>query len=272
MRYTAARCLAPAAVLVGLAILAGCGPSRTPQKPEDPGLTATREIEISREALPVVERRFGGLLADLAVQAYVRAVGERLARHTPMHDFPYYFAVLDTPMPVALAIPGGDVFVSRGILKKLNTESELAAILAHLAAHMNARHSQQRTDPRLLAEVARTMARDESTVGSAPAAQQLAALIAKWTDVAYTSEMEAQADRLAMDYLAAAGYNPASVVRLAEIMEAVAGPGAAEFAAAHPPPAGHVEELRRELSAKYPDRGGREAPDDYRREVLDRLR
>jgi hypothetical protein len=85
MRYLAALCavLAPAAIL---AVTAGCISSRAPDASLEPGLTALQKIEISRDALPAIERRFGKPLEDLAVQAYVRMVGERLSSHTPMHE------------------------------------------------------------------------------------------------------------------------------------------------------------------------------------------
>jgi len=267
MRYLAA--LAPAAAL---AAVLGCGLDRPARKPELPALTVVQKIEISRDALPAVERRFGGPLGDLAVQAYVRAVGERLVRHTPTHDLPYKFVVLDTEEPVALAMPGGNVFVSRGILRRLSTESELAALLAHLAAHLGACHLEQRSDPLILSKAAVMMARTDATDAALSSVWDLKSLISRrWMDLKYTPEMEAEADRLAMDYLAAAGYNPDSAVRLAAVLGAVTGRGAEEFLAKHPHPAGCVDDLQRALSRKYPDLGGREARGEYRREVLDRL-
>jgi predicted Zn-dependent protease len=255
-----------------LAVGPGCGPSRPASPPVEPTLTVAQKIEISRDAWPQIERRYGPLLEDLAVQAYVRTVGERLSRHTPLHDLPYRFAVLATENPVMQTMPGGDVFISRGLLAKLETEAELAALLAHAAAHINAGHAERQTPPALLAEAVRLMAQTEAATAPPPAAKTFDNLVAQWIDVRFTPAMETEADRLAVDYVAAAGYNPDSVIRVAGVLATVDGPGAKVFLAMHPSPEGRLEELRGVVLRKYPDYGGREARGEYQREVVDRLK
>jgi beta-barrel assembly-enhancing protease len=268
MRYLATLILAASAALaVGCSLGGGSG------RAEPPALAVDQEVEITRLALPEVQRRFGGSVANLSVEAYVRTVAERLARHTPMHQLPYRVIVLESPMPVAIALPGGGVFVSRGILLKLESEDELAALLAHLAAHINARHAEQETDPRLVTAAAAALCH-ASIPGSLdrPAGPDVARLIARWVGMRFTPAQEEEADRLGMDYLAATGYNPGSMIWLVEMLGSIRGPGEAELAAMHPGSASRLEAVRAVLARKYEGRGGRVARLEYQREVLDRLK
>jgi predicted Zn-dependent protease len=164
------------------------------------------------------------------------------------------------------------VFVSRGLLAKLGTEAELAALLAHLAAHINAQHSEELTDPRLLTLVARQMTRTAEAGAGRPATPPIEVLVSAWIDVRYTPAMEAEADRLGMDYLAATGYNPLSMVRLVEVFRTMAGAGAEDCRAMHPSSDVRLGELQGVLVRKYPDYGGRESRAEYQREVLERLK
>lgn len=126
-------------------------------------------------------------LAHPGLQAYVDEVGQRLAKQGPQSDLAWHFTVLDSPAVNAFSLPGGYVYVTRGLLAYLNSEAELAGVLAHELGHVLARH------------------------GSAPAgadADTLRQALAASRTEGYGREREFEANRLGVEALARAGYNP----------------------------------------------------------------
>jgi len=257
-----------------VAALAGCrGPGAAdrpfPLGPED-------EAAIGLAAAPRVEARFGGRLANPAVQAYVRTVGERLAQSVPVRPYPFRFTVLESGGVRLFSLPGGTIYVTRGLLEKLLSEGELAGLLAHQLAHTVARHSEDRA----LALLGRTVlgeaavAAADSSAGEAVSradARSLQKVIAIWVDRPYTPQEENQADRLGLDCMVAAGYHPGEMIRLMNVITSMEGQGAAEFAGIHPNPPDRVTEVAGAAARKYPDRQGRVGRQEYEREALGRL-
>jgi len=251
-----------ATVVVGLALVgacAGCGepePRRPPPPPPD-RLTLEEEVALGRAAAPAVAEVLGGESDQLAVQAYVRTVGQRVARSTRFSAPPYRFAVLKADEPRSVALPGGVVCVTQGLLRRLDTEAQLAAALGRQLAHLAAGHVRRTLTDRFSLAVLR----EASAVGAVPAGRSAdpeavrrvaQALIAP----SYGVDQEAEADRLGLDYLAAAGYNPSEMAdclqRLGEGQE-------------------RAERIRAVVTRKYADRRGRIADEVYSREVLDRF-
>jgi predicted Zn-dependent protease len=126
------------------AFASGCGGGSSAQKP--------REVILDTEA---ADRRVGeqaslqvggqmGIVDDPELAAYVSAVGKRLARHAPRGRFQYQFKVVDQDAPNAFALPGGFIYVSRGLLVLSNSEDELAGVLGHEIIHVAARHAAAR--------------------------------------------------------------------------------------------------------------------------------
>jgi predicted Zn-dependent protease len=257
------------------AIAAGC---RQPEV-QDRGcvLAPEQEIEIGRAAAPQLEARFGGRLEPPAVQAYVRTVGERISRAASGGQWPLRVTVLDSPRPGVFSLPGGPIFVTRGLLARLQTEGELAAVLAHQVAHATAGHDMQRLcgtfGPPILMQAAAAAAsvRDIGLVSRAEA-EALDKLVAACTDVPYTPEMEKEADALGLDYMVAAGYHPGEMVRVASLFESMEGKQGSEFQGLHPNPDGRATGVADAVTRKYSGRGGRVGRAEYQREVLDRLK
>lgn len=145
-----------------------------------------------------------GLVEDRDISAYVNRVGQKVAAHTEREDVTYKFYVLDTPVVNAFALPGGYVYITRGILALANNEAELAAVIAHEIGHITARHSAARYSQGILASVgavAVAMATDSST--AARAAQLGSDLYIK----SYSRGQEHESDDLGIRYLHRAGYD-----------------------------------------------------------------
>ena len=103
-------------------------------------LSEREEIEMGREADGQITEAYG-LYASEELQAYVRGIGEDLASRSERPNLPWSFKVVDDAIVNAFALPGGFIFVTRGILASLNSEAELAGVLGHEIGHVTARHS-----------------------------------------------------------------------------------------------------------------------------------
>ena len=112
-------------------------------------LTPAREAKLGDEAARQIEQSMG-LLPDAEVVAYVREVGERLAAVSARPQGPWRFEVADAPEPNAFALPGGYVYVTRGLLALVNSEDELAGVVGHEIGHVTARHSAKRINAALV--------------------------------------------------------------------------------------------------------------------------
>ena len=243
-------------------------------------LTWDQETSLGREAAPELEKEFGGPLDNLAVQAYVRAVGQRVAgvvRHADLPPLPYQFTVLHSDVVNAFALPGGPVYVTRGLLENLKTEGQLAAVLAHEITHINSRHGSQQISRQmgiqiLLAAASAAAGRTERGAQMATQAEDLAKVVAGLIHLKYSRGMESEADRLGLDYLAASGYDPREMANLLKVFVSMGGARPPEILSTHPNPESRLEAVEQRIREKYPNRGGRVADEEYRREVLNRLK
>ena len=106
-------------------------------------ISKEQEIALGQEgARDVVDTI--GLVEQAALAEYVKQVGERIAANTEQPGLPWAFAVVDDPAVNAFALPGGKIFVTRGLIARLSNEAQLATVLGHEAGHVTARHSAER--------------------------------------------------------------------------------------------------------------------------------
>jgi len=279
MKRMALACLLAAALGVAAAPV-GCQRIPTTGRRAFIVLSWNQEIALGREAAPELEKEFGGPLDNLPVQAYVRTVGQRVAgavRHADLPKLPYQFTVLDSDAVNAFALPGGPVFVTRGLLGNLKTEGQLAAVLAHEIGHINSRHGSQQISRQmgiqvLLAAAAAAAGRTEKGARMATQAEDLAKVVVGLVNLKYSRGMESEADRFGLDYLAASGYDPREMANLLGVFVSMGGARPPEILSTHPNPETRLEVVEQMIRAKYPNRGGRVADDEYRREVLNRLK
>jgi predicted Zn-dependent protease len=164
-----------------------------------------------------------------------------VAANAERQDVTYRFFILDTPRVNAFALPGGYVFVTRGLLALANSEDELAGVLAHEVGHIAGRHLAERYSQRILASVG--AAALAVTLGSTDASQALG-IGADLLSVQYSRDQETEADRLGVRYLSKAGYDPLAMAHFLENMDRyeklesqVSGngdPGLSDFFSTHP--------------------------------------
>jgi predicted Zn-dependent protease len=120
-----------------------CSTNPVTGRPELLLMSTQQEAELGRKAAEQVAAQMG-IVEDPGLVAYVSALGQHIARHSPRQDLTYQFQVVDMPEPNAFALPGGFVYVSRGLVALANDEAELANVIGHEIAHVAARHAAQR--------------------------------------------------------------------------------------------------------------------------------
>ncbi len=212
------------ALLLALPALPGCVTTNpaTGERELTPFMSPAEERRIGAEEHPRLLARFGGVYDDVEIGAYVAEIGGRLAKSSELPDLEFTFTVLNSPVVNAFALPGGYVYVTRGLLALANSEAELASVLAHEIGHVTARHSAQRYS-RAVATNLGTAILGAATQSSA--IEQLGQIGGELFLKGYSREQEFQADMLGVRYTSRVGYDPEAS---ATFLRALAGYGALE--------------------------------------------
>jgi len=201
-------------------------------------ISTDKEIEIGRGIAATIAGRYP-VSTDAALARYVNLVGLTVASADPRGDISYHFAVLETPAVNAFATPGGYIFVTRGALGIMQSEAELAGVLAHEVGHVNRKHViNQIRKSDTMREV-----RDQLDIQGAV----LDRAVGAGTNaifMGYSRDDELEADSLGLEYASAAGYDPGGLAAFVARLNQHAGEGpVAEFFATHPKPDDRVERL-----------------------------
>ena len=168
-------------------------------------ISEEQEISLGREAAQQTQATIG-LVPDEELQSYVSSIGEELARTSERQALPWEFQVVDESVPNAFALPGGFIFVTRGLLNLMNSEAELAAVLGHEIGHVTARHSVVQMSRAQLAQLGLalgTVLSPELQRFGDVAGAGLSLLFLK-----YGRDDERQADELGFRYMLDANYDP----------------------------------------------------------------
>ena len=144
---------------------------------------------------------------DIELQNYVQYVGNKLAQKSHRPNLNYRFTVLDSKEVNAFALPGGHIYVTRGLLSYLNSEAELAAVLGHEIGHVTARHAVRQHSATQLTSIGAAIG-SAFIPGVGQAGYQLAGVLGETLLRGYGREHELEADRLGAEYLARTGYDP----------------------------------------------------------------
>jgi predicted Zn-dependent protease len=222
------------------------------------------EIKLGREAQKQV--RASTPMVSGATASYVAAVGRQLAAKAAGPKYPYGFSVANYRDLNAFALPGGPVWVNRGVLQAARTEAQVAGVLAHEIAHIARRHAAQQISKGLIANgLLGLLGAVLGNAGGARTAQTGAQVIAGGYMMKFSRDDEREADRVGADILRRAGWDPRGMLEFMQILREQAGrdPGSVEvFLSSHPSPAERVEQLRTQLSRVKP--GGRRDSGSFR--------
>ena len=163
-----------------------------------------------------------GLVTDTQFVDYVTAIGQRLVSEFPENDTTYTFAVVDMPEPNAFALPGGFVYVSRGLLALVNSEDELATVIAHEIGHVAAHHASRRLTVAAPFAIVTGITSFATSIVSPLLGNVVAGIGGLTTNLVvapYSREQEREADSLGMELAARSGWDPAALGSILHTME-----------------------------------------------------
>jgi predicted Zn-dependent protease len=229
----------------------------------------SQELEIGQSYAPEIEKQMGGRIPNEAVQAYIDSVGQRVAHVSHRPDIQYHFTALDHKTINAFALPGGYIFITKGMLEKLNNESELAGVLAHETTHVVARHASEAMSRQIGIQL--LLSAIASSTNSAAAAQA-ADVAQQIIGLQFSRENEREADLVGMQYMVDAGYDPRGMVETMQILERENEAGPIDFLSSHPSPQNRITYLTGRIESRYSNATGLKiGSEEYRHAVLDRL-
>ena len=252
-------------------LLIGCAVNPITGQEELMFISENKDIEIGRKYAPEIEKQLGGKIDNPSLQNYIDSVGQRIARISHRPNWEYHFVAVEHKSINAFALPGGYIFVTKGMLEKLTTEAQLAALLAHEIVHITARHSS--------AAMSREMGISFVFLGLSVAgaeipqdASRAAGIALQLIGLKYSREHEREADVAGLDYMVVAGYNPHGAVELQQMLQEQDNVRPAEFLSSHPSPKNRIISLNARIQTRYDSPEGLKiGKNAYRTTVLERL-
>ena len=249
-----------------LPCLAGCAVNAVTGQEELMFFSDEKDVELGSKYAPQIEQALGGRFPDENLQDYLNRVGQRIARFCHRPDIAYYFTVVDQPGVNAFAVPGGHIFITRGLLEKLSTEAQLAAILGHEIGHVVARDTMAALS-RQLGMTAIVAAAAVSDGGGD--LTQAAGFISSVLTLQYSRDDEEAADLVGMLYMIQAGYDPQGAVQTMRVLQDLQTVRPIEFFSTHPNPENRILYLQERIERRYGAIGGLKVGQaDYEQNVL----
>ncbi|MEX0940979.1 MAG: M48 family metalloprotease [Pseudomonadales bacterium] len=179
-------------------------------------MSEEKEIELGAQEHRKIISQYG-IYRDKDLQEYIDRVGQRVAAQSSRPELEYHFTILNDEMINAFALPGGYIYVTRGILMHLNSEAELAAVLGHEIAHVTEKHALRNQTRGKALGVLSTVA---AVVTGTPGVYELGNIFGGVLLSGYSREFELEADEVGAAYMAKAGYSPDAMLKTIEILKA----------------------------------------------------
>jgi len=228
-----------------------------------------QDIAIGRSYAPEVEKEMGGRIANESLQNYVNSIGQKIASVSHKPELEYHFVAVNEDSVNAFALPGGYLFITKGMLEKLESESQLASIWAHETVHVVARHSSAAMSNQIGIDILLSTVISEQTPRSVSTVANLTRQI---VSLRYSRSDEREADLAGLDYMVRAGYNPYGMVETMQMLERQGKTGSIEFLSTHPIPESRIAYLTESIQTRYYDLGRLKiGKEDYERAVLQNL-
>src|SRR5689334_6522551 len=210
--------------------------------------TPADDVRLGRQAAAEAEQQFP-LLRDSQVQSYVESVGQRLVAAIPPEfqhpEFRYYFKVINASDINAFALPGGPMYVNRGMIQAAKTEGEMAGVMAHELSHVALRHgTAQATKAQKYGLLAGILGIGGTILGG-PGLGQLAQGSVGVYFLKFSREYETEADLLGARIMANAGYDPRDLANMFRTIESQGG-GGGGFLSDHPSPSNRYARINQE--------------------------
>lgn len=214
--------------------------------------TPQEEIALGLQSAPQMIRESGGLSRDAKGRALVDQVGARLIASTAARETSYQFKfhlLADTETVNAFALPGGQIFITEALFRRLKSEDQLAGVLGHEMGHVVGRHSnEQMANSQLWSGLAQGIGVLLSD-GHNNSGAQIGQMVAQWRVMKFSRDDESESDALGVRFMMQAGYNPEALIGVMEILAQVSGGASrSDFMSSHPNPANRMEHIREAIA------------------------
>jgi predicted Zn-dependent protease len=216
----------------------------------------SQEIEMGQSAASEVASTIG-IYEDQAATSYVAEIGRALAAKSERPGLPWKFQIADEPVVNAFALPGGFIFVTRGLMTHLESEAQLASVIGHEIGHVTARHSVNQMSKASLAQLG--LAVGMAVSDTVRSLGQIGAFGLKLLFLKYSRDDERQADQLGFRYMVEGGYDaramPQVFATLERVSDASGGDPLPSWLATHPTPDSRVEHIEQLIAQGHPPAG-----------------
>ena len=199
-------------------LLTDCAQNPVSGNPNFVTMSESQEVQVGRQEDVKVRQQYG-VYDDKALQKYVNDVGQRLAKESHRPALQYTFTVVDSPEINAFALPGGYIYITRGIMSYLNSEAELAGVIGHEIGHVTARHSVQQMSAATAAGVGATLLEIFVPVLRNQVGDSAINLLGNALLSGYGRDHELEADRLGAQYLSRSGYDPQAMIKVVGVLK-----------------------------------------------------
>lgn len=208
-------------LLAALAVhsLSGCAVNPVTGRSELALVSEQQEIEVGKQEYPYARQSSGGDYRDDDLDRYVNELGMRLGAVSHRPNLPFHFKVINSSVPNAYALPGGQIAIHRGLLASLDNEAQLAAVLGHEIGHTTARHYVQSLSSGMLLNVGLVAVGIGVSMSGTDYGQPImlgSAVAANMANMKFSRSHEEQSDLLGIEYMSRAGYDPYGAVQLQE--------------------------------------------------------
>lgn len=218
------------------ALVVSCATNPVTGRSEFSLVSTSQELQIGQEGYKAMLAEYGTYDAN-GLGAYVDSIGQKLARQSQLPNLEWHFTLLDDPVVNAFAMPGGYIYITRGILADLGSEAQLAGVLGHEIGHVTSRHTAHQITMQQVAGLGLGLASvlsESFRQYSGPAQQAMGLLFLK-----YSRDNENQADALGVQYSTAANWDPREIPHTYEMLARVgerSGQRLPSFLSTHPDP------------------------------------
>lgn len=256
---------------IGLA--GGCSTNPATGRSQFLLISEKQEVSMGLSAEPGLINSYGGEVKDPVIQQYVKDIGQRLAVHSWRDNMPWDFHVVDSAVINAFALPGGKIFITRGLMEKFENEAQLAGVLGHEIGHVSGRHQAD--------QISRAIAVNVGVAAAGIATEE------KWVAIIggvggnlyllkYGRDQELESDDFGLKYMVKEGYNPAAMIRVMEILREAGGGGGIEMLSTHPMPDTRIDALKDQIATRYAHTQNnaqfQSYPQRYQEKVLSRFK
>jgi predicted Zn-dependent protease len=230
----------------------------TGEKQRVGSISPQQEIALGLQAAPQMAQQYGGLSQDARARQLIDQIGQRVVAQSDAarSPFKYEFHLLDDDRTInAFALPGGQVFVTEALLRKLKSQGEIAGVLGHEVGHVVGRHGaehiakQQLTQGLTGAAVLATYdPADPSSRTSAAIVQAIGQLV----NMKFGRDDELESDKLGVRFIAQAGYDPRAMLGVMQALKSAGGGRQPEFFSTHPNPENRMQKIEQAIQQEFP--------------------